>query len=102
MIRSIDLNSDLGEGFGPWAMGDDSAMLGIVTSAKIACLAADGKLAPGAGWVQESVVGSQFHASYRIDPAGHIIPRIRGRAFVVAEARLLRHPDDPFADGMRL
>jgi UPF0271 protein len=33
----IDLNSDLGEGYGPWAMGDDAAMLGIVTSANIAC-----------------------------------------------------------------
>lgn len=33
----IDLNSDLGEGFGPWAMGDDAAMLDIVTSANIAC-----------------------------------------------------------------
>ncbi|MEY4304538.1 MAG: hypothetical protein RIT52_713, partial [Pseudomonadota bacterium] len=33
----MDLNSDLGEGFGPWAMGDDAAMLGIVTSANIAC-----------------------------------------------------------------
>lgn len=36
MIR-IDLNSDLGEGFGPWAMGDDAAMLGLVSSANIAC-----------------------------------------------------------------
>lgn len=33
----MDLNSDLGEGFGPWTMGDDAAMLGIVTSANIAC-----------------------------------------------------------------
>ena len=33
----IDLNSDLGEGFGPWAMGDDPAMLSVVTSANIAC-----------------------------------------------------------------
>jgi 5-oxoprolinase (ATP-hydrolysing) subunit A len=33
----IDLNADLGEGFGPWRMGDDDAMLGIVTSANIAC-----------------------------------------------------------------
>lgn len=33
----IDLNSDLGEGFGPWTMGDDAAMLGLVTSANIAC-----------------------------------------------------------------
>lgn len=37
MARSIDLNSDLGEGFGPWAMGDDAAMLDIVTSANVAC-----------------------------------------------------------------
>lgn len=34
---SIDLNSDLGEGYGPWPMGEDAAMLGIVTSANIAC-----------------------------------------------------------------
>lgn len=33
----IDLNSDLGEGFGPWRMGDDAAMLDVVTSANIAC-----------------------------------------------------------------
>lgn len=33
----IDLNSDLGEGFGPWSMGDDAAMLSVVTSANIAC-----------------------------------------------------------------
>lgn len=37
MLRSIDLNSDLGEGFGPWQMGEDQAMLSIVTSANIAC-----------------------------------------------------------------
>ncbi len=36
-MRTIDLNSDLGEGFGPWTMGDDAAMLGLVTSANIAC-----------------------------------------------------------------
>ena len=33
----IDLNCDMGEGFGPWAMGDDEAMLEIVTSANVAC-----------------------------------------------------------------
>src|SRR5260221_7571296 len=37
MARTIDLNSDLGEGFGPWRMGDDAAMLGVVTSANVAC-----------------------------------------------------------------
>lgn len=36
-MRSIDINSDLGESFGPWKMGDDAAMLDIVTSANIAC-----------------------------------------------------------------
>ncbi|KQW72405.1 5-oxoprolinase subunit PxpA [Ensifer sp. Root127] len=37
MQTTIDLNSDLGEGFGPWRMGDDEAVLGVVTSANIAC-----------------------------------------------------------------
>lgn len=37
MTLQIDLNSDLGESFGPWTMGDDAAMLGIVTSANVAC-----------------------------------------------------------------
>ena len=37
MAISIDLNADLGEGLGPWRMGDDDALLGIVTSANIAC-----------------------------------------------------------------
>jgi UPF0271 protein len=36
-MRTIDLNADLGEGFGPWAMGDDAAMLGVVSSASVAC-----------------------------------------------------------------
>jgi UPF0271 protein len=37
MVTTVDLNSDMGEGFGPWTMGDDSALLRIVTSANIAC-----------------------------------------------------------------
>lgn len=37
MIRSIDLNADLGEGYGPWTMGDDAAMMEVVSSANIAC-----------------------------------------------------------------
>ncbi len=36
-MTSVDLNSDMGEGFGPWKMGDDEAMLSIVSSANIAC-----------------------------------------------------------------
>ena len=79
----------------------DRSPCGTGTSAKLACLAADGKLAPGETWVQESIVGSRFLARYRVDAQGRVIPRIRGRAFVVAEATLLRDPQDPFADGMR-
>lgn len=79
----------------------DRSPCGTGTSAKLACLAEDGKLAPGATWVQESIVGGRFAAHYRADADGRIIPRIRGRAYVVAEATLLRDPDDPFADGMR-
>jgi UPF0271 protein len=36
-MQSIDLNADLGEGYGPWTMGDDAAMLGLVSSANVAC-----------------------------------------------------------------
>jgi lactam utilization protein B len=36
-MRRIDLNSDLGEGFGPWSMGDDAAMMDLATSANVAC-----------------------------------------------------------------
>ncbi|CAM2944140.1 LamB/YcsF family protein [Mycobacterium intermedium] len=36
-MACIDLNADLGEGFGVWRLGDDDAMLGIVTSANVAC-----------------------------------------------------------------
>ena len=36
-MAGIDLNADLGEGFGVWRLGDDDAMLGIVTSANVAC-----------------------------------------------------------------
>ncbi len=79
----------------------DRSPCGTGTSAKVACLAAAGKLGPGQDWVQESVVGSRFVARYRRDEAGAVIPSITGRAFVVSEAVLMRDPDDPFADGLR-
>lgn len=37
MIKTVDLNADMGESFGPWVMGNDLALLDIVTSANIAC-----------------------------------------------------------------
>lgn len=78
----------------------DRSPCGTGTSAKVACLAAAGKLAPGKTWVQESIVGSRFTARYRRDASGAIIPSITGRAFVTGEATLLRHPDDPFGNGL--
>ena len=70
----------------------DRSPCGTGTSAKLACLAADGKLAPGERWVQESVIGSRFEASYRPSGAGRIIPRIGGRAFICGEANLYEDP----------
>ena len=71
----------------------DRSPCGTGTSAKLACLAADGKLAPGELWVQESIIGSRFSASYRTDESGQIIPRITGRAYVCSEATLIQQPD---------
>jgi len=79
----------------------DRSPCGTGTSAKVACLAASGKLAPGADWIQESIVGSRFRARYRLDSQGSVIPSIVGRAYVVAESTLLRDAADPFADGLR-
>ncbi len=81
----------------------DRSPCGTGTSAKLACLAADGHLAAGATWVQESVIGSRFEASWA--PAegrpGAILPAISGRAWITAEATLLLAHDDPFRDGIR-
>src|SRR5215469_450601 len=78
----------------------DRSPCGTGTSAKLACLAADGKLAEGAEWVQESIIGSEFRASYRRDGTG-IVPTIRGSAFVNSEATLLLDERDPFCFGIR-
>ncbi|HRK23377.1 MAG TPA: proline racemase family protein [Beijerinckiaceae bacterium] len=79
----------------------DRSPCGTGTSAKLACLAADDKLAPGTTWVQESVIGSRFEASYQPGSGGTIIPSITGRAYITGEAILLRDPADPFGDGIR-
>jgi 4-hydroxyproline epimerase len=78
----------------------DRSPCGTGTSAKVACLAADGKLKEGEIWRQESIVGSVFEASYRRD-GDKIIPRIRGTAYVTAEATLLLDQRDPFIWGIR-
>lgn len=78
----------------------DRSPCGTGTSAKLACLAADGKLAPGETWVQESIVGSLFESQYRQGTDGRIIPSITGRAFIHAETTLTSHPEDPFGCGI--
>ena len=79
----------------------DRSPCGTGTSAKLACLVADGKLAEGQVWRQESIIGSVFEGSARIVD-GVIRPRIRGTAYVNAEATLLIHPNDPFGAGIRI
>jgi 4-hydroxyproline epimerase len=77
----------------------DRSPCGTGTSAKLACLAADGKLRPRAVWRQESITGSIFEASY--EPHGDsILPTIRGEAFITAEISLLIDAEDPLRYGM--
>lgn len=77
----------------------DRSPCGTGTSAKIACLAADGKLAPDQAWRQESVIGSVFEARYRLDGEGQVLPTLLGRAHVNLDATLVFQSDDPFAWG---
>jgi len=78
----------------------DRSPCGTGTSAKIACLAGDGKLTPGEIWRQESIIGSVFEATYRWHER-RCIPRITGTAHVCAETTLLLDPCDPFQMGIR-
>jgi proline racemase len=80
----------------------DRSPCGTGTSAKLACLAADGKLDEGAPWVQESLIGSSFTARFRWhDRAkGEIVPTITGSAHVTAESALRLDPKDPFCWGI--
>ena len=101
--------------FGPAACGGDSRSFvlcpgkaydrspcGTGTSAKLACLAADGKLKPGETWTQESIIGSKFtgHITWLDEAKGIIEPVIRGTAHVCAEATLILDERDPFCWGV--
>jgi 4-hydroxyproline epimerase len=79
----------------------DRSPCGTGTSAKLACLAADGALAAGATWRQESIIGSVFEASYAMH-GDTLIPTITGHAHVMAEGRLVFDARDPFARGIPL
>ena len=78
----------------------DRSPCGTGTSAKIACLIADGKLKPGEVWRQESIVGSIFEAWGEIE-GEKVIPHLRGTAYLMAEGTLILQPEDPFKFGIR-
>jgi len=77
----------------------DRSPCGTGTSAKLACLYADGKLREGQIWKQESIVGSVFEGSIRVRD-GQIHPSIKGTAFVNAESDLILDEQDPFCMGI--
>jgi 4-hydroxyproline epimerase len=78
----------------------DRSPCGTGTSAKLACLYADGKLEAGQIWRQESIVGSVFQGSVSVADLG-VYPEITGFAFVNAEADLILDERDPFCYGIR-
>jgi 4-hydroxyproline epimerase len=78
----------------------DRSPCGTGTSAKLACLYADGKLSEGQTWKQESIVGSVFEGKVTVRD-GKVYPSIKGSAFVNAEAELVLDPRDPLCMGIR-
>jgi len=78
----------------------DRSPCGTGTSAKLACLYADGKLREGQLWRQESIVGSVFEGSVSVID-GKIYPQITGYAYINAEAELILDERDPFCHGIR-
>jgi len=78
----------------------DRSPCGTGTSAKLACLVADGKLKEGQVWRQESIVGSVFDGKVSL-LNNEIRPSIKGSAFITAEADLILDEQDPFCMGIR-
>lgn len=77
----------------------DRSPCGTGTSAKMACLAAEGKLEPGQPWRQEGILGTVFTGSIRRE-GERITPFITGSAYVTAESALVFDPCDPFRGGI--
>lgn len=77
----------------------DRSPCGTGTSAKLACLYADGKICEGQVWKQESIVGSVFEGRVSVRE-GKVYPSIKGGAFVNADAELVLDPQDPFCMGI--
>ncbi len=79
----------------------DRSPCGTGTSAKLACLYADGRIREGQVWKQESIVGSVFEGTVAVRD-GKVYPSIKGSAFVNSEAELVLDPQDPFCMGIRV
>lgn len=79
----------------------DRSPCGTGTSALLACMAADGQLAAGDEWVQQSIIGSSYRLHYVAGKEKGINPTFRGRAWVAAETDLLFPPNAPYATGIR-
>jgi 4-hydroxyproline epimerase len=77
----------------------DRSPCGTGTSAKLACLVADGKLQKGQTWRQESVTGSVFVGEIEWE-GEHLYPTITGEAYITAESTLLLDPNDPLCYGI--
>jgi 4-hydroxyproline epimerase len=78
----------------------DRSPCGTGTSAKVACLYADGRIKIGQSWRQESIIGSAFDASVEVID-GKVIPIIQGQAYITAESTLILQGNDPFRWGIR-
>ena len=80
----------------------DRSPCGTGTSAKLACLFADGKLQPGEVWRQESVIGTLFEASFSVDEVSRdrVLPHITGEAYVTGESTLIFDDADPLCWGL--
>jgi len=78
----------------------DRSPCGTGSSARLACLAAEGLLNAGEEIIQESVIGSTYRLSYQPGPNGGVIPKITGQAHVMAESTLHFHTDDPYRNGI--
>jgi 4-hydroxyproline epimerase len=79
----------------------DRSPCGTGTSAKLACLYADGKIREGQVWKQEGIVGSVFEGKVTLRE-GKVYPSIKGSAFVNADAELVLDPQDPLCMGIRV
>jgi 4-hydroxyproline epimerase len=77
----------------------DRSPCGTGTSAKLACLRGEGKLAPGQVWRQRGILGGVFEGTYRLE-GETLIPSITGRAYITGEGSLLVDPADPFGAGI--